>query len=74
MKRKKTEKKVKRIDKKLLKLSKKVKKLQKKKSKLVAKLKGVKKNPALKVINKEKTNGGENIQTPTSIVETTKSH
>ena len=66
MKRKKTEKKLKRIDKKLLKLS--------KKGKLVAKLKGVKKNPALKVINKEKTNGGENIQTPTSIVETTKSH
>ena len=53
MKKKKNEKKIKKIDKKLLKLSKKVKKLQKRKNKLVAKLKGIKKDSSIKVINKK---------------------
>ncbi|NCV44628.1 MAG: hypothetical protein EBV81_00650 [Proteobacteria bacterium] len=74
MKAKKNEKKLKKINKKLLKLSKKVKKLQKKKNKLIAKFKGVKKSPALKIINKEKINGGENVETTTAAVESTQSH
>lgn len=74
MKTKKTEKKLKRINKKLFKLSEKVKKLQKKKNKLVAKFKGIKKSPALKIINKKKINGGENIQEATAIVEPSQSH
>ena len=53
---------------------KKVKKLQKKKNKLVAKFKRVKKSPALKIINKEKINGGENIQATASVIEPSQSH
>lgn len=74
MKKNKVEKKIKKIDKKLFKLSKKVKKFQKKKSKLVAKLNQVKKNPAFKIIKKDKVNGGENIKTTTSVVETKPPH
>jgi len=74
MKTKKTKKKLKRINKKLLKLSKKVKKLEKKKNKLVAKFKRIKKSPDPKIINQEKTNGGENIQEATAIVEPSQSH
>ena len=74
MKSKKTARKLKKIDKKILKFSKKVKKLQKKKNKLVAKFKRVKKSPALKIINKEKINGGENIQATASVIEPSQSH
>ena len=74
MKRKKNEKKLKKINKKLLKLSKKVKKLQRKKSKLIAKFKGVKKSPALKIVSKKIKNNDTQVASTISSTEQTQTH
>ena len=74
MKRKKNEKKLKKVNKKLLKLSKKVKKLQRKKSKLVAKFKGVKKSPALKIVSKKIKNNDTQVISAVANKEQTQTH
>jgi len=74
MKRKKNEKKLNKINKKLLKLSKKVKKLQRKKAKLVAKFKGVKKSPALKIVSKKIKSDDNQVTSAVASTEQTQTH
>jgi predicted transcriptional regulator len=74
MKKEEAEKKLNKINKKLMVLSKEMKELHKKKNKLVAKFKKVKKSSAHKIVPKKNGNGGVEAQAQVTTTEPTQSH
>lgn len=71
---KKSERKLKKINKRIVKLSKKVKKLQDKKNKLLAKFKKVKRKPSLKIIKNRKNNIENVVEAKVTTIEPGQTH